>query len=206
MLASGTSQYAVLVFDRSREVSMTAAACRIWTSLERGARLAQASWGRGGPSHMASPLLLATGGQALASMHGAISLPPRRRPCGDPPAMAARLLAGSLLLTGMSPAGDLLMQRGGQEAGASTAFMWLPAVSASVGGLACGCCPHLVCHRALHQRPAQWCFGAKQAQSLACSGACSLQVSFCLGFWCWYKSVCAILHKGLGTARPACIE
>lgn len=99
---------------------MTTAACRIWTNLGTGARLAQALWPRGGLSHTNPPCLPATGGRALASMRGAISLPLRHRPCGDPPAMAARLLAGSLLLMGMCPAGDLSMQTGGQEAGAST--------------------------------------------------------------------------------------
>ena len=99
---------------------MTAAACRIWTSLATGAHLAQALWAKGGLSHMGPPYLPATGGQALASMRGAISLPLRHRPCGAPPAMAARLLAGSLSLMGMCPAGDLLMQIGGQEAGTST--------------------------------------------------------------------------------------
>ena len=100
---------------------MASAACRTWTSLETGARLARALWAKGGLSHTAPPCSPVTGGQALASMRGATSLPLRHRPCGDPPAMAARLLAGSLLLMGMCPAGGLLMRIGGQEAGASAA-------------------------------------------------------------------------------------
>ena len=37
----------------------------------------------------------------------------------------------------------------------STALLWLPAVLAVAGSLACGCCPHLVCNPALHQLSAQ---------------------------------------------------